>query len=208
MTPTASFSSLEKTPSDFRRIAVLCYVAGGCAWRVRVRHLQHHRGLPGGLQEAAQPRGHGHRHHLHRAGTVANGQCNNEYNYCRESVSVSLDGGNNVILPVSMGSCCQLHLDTLLIQPCLWIIHQRSQKTKNLKMSCLVPLMNVRRGQISICILLKYWPTYGRASHLIWLQCPGYPAAAVYPRRGAEEDCECGPGQWSAIQSHGRKNKE
>ena len=125
-------------------------------------------------------------------------------------VSVSLDGGNNVILPASMGSCCQLHLDTLLIQPCLWIIHQRSQKTKNLKMSCLVPLMNVRRGQISICILLKYWPTYGRASHLIWLQCPGYPAAAVYPRRGAEEDCECGPGQWSAsaIQSHGRKNKE
>ena len=34
-------------------------------------------------------------------------------------VSVSLDGGNNVILPASMGSCCQLHLDTLLIQPCL-----------------------------------------------------------------------------------------
>ena len=34
-------------------------------------------------------------------------------------VSVSLDGGNNVILPASMGSCCQLHLDTLLIQSCL-----------------------------------------------------------------------------------------
>ena len=34
-------------------------------------------------------------------------------------VSVSLDGGNNVILPASMGSCCQPHLDTLLIQPCL-----------------------------------------------------------------------------------------
>ena len=41
-------------------------------------------------------------------------------------VSVSLDGGNNVILPASMGSCCQLHLDTLLIQPCVRIIHQRS----------------------------------------------------------------------------------
>ena len=31
-------------------------------------------------------------------------------------VSVSLDGGNNVILPASIGSCCQLHLDTLVYE--------------------------------------------------------------------------------------------